>query len=183
MTSSTIRKTSQAPMEHVILVDESDNEVGTMEKMEAHERGRLHRAFSVVLFNSRGEMLLQKRSRSKYHSGGLWTNACCSHPLPDESMDHSIRRKLMQEMGIDLPLTFAFKFIYHARLDSRLTEHEYDHVFVGWFDGEPVINEEEVEDWKYIDLAALRLDLIQNPGAYTHWFKIIVEHPKLVSGF
>ena len=163
-------------MEEVILVDQDDNAIGTMEKMEAHRKGLLHRAFSVVIFNSKGEILLQKRAKSKYHSGGLWTNACCSHPLPDESMELATQRKLKQEMGIDLKTEYAYKFIYNTNLDSGLIEHEYDHVFTGVFDGEPVINTHEVEDWKFIPLDQLRLDVNLNPEKYTYWFKLILEH-------
>ncbi len=166
-------------MEHVILVDEHDNELGTMEKMEAHRTGRLHRAFSVILFNSKGEQFLQKRALSKYHSGGLWTNACCSHPWPHEEMQNAARRRLNQEMGIDLPLKFAFKFTYRADVDSNLTEHEVDHVFVGVYDGEPVINPEEVEEWKVADMDSIRKDVQENPDRYTRWFRLIIDHPKL----
>ena len=147
-------------MEKVILVDERDNIVGTMEKLEAHRQGVLHRAFSILLFNSKGEILLQKRAASKYHSGGLWTNACCSHPLPEESMEQATRRKLKQEMGIDLQTEFAYKFIYKATLDHGLTEHELDYVYTAIFDGDPVINTEEVEAWKFVDIAALKKKIL-----------------------
>lgn len=167
-------------MDHVILVDDQDRETGTMEKMAAHREGLLHRAFSVLLFNSKGEILLQKRAGSKYHSGGLWTNTCCSHPLPNEPILEGVRRKLKQEMGIDNRPEFAYKFIYHVALDHGLTEHEYDHVFIGTFDGEPEINEHEVEDWKFMDMAALRSDMQQNPDNYTHWFRLIVNHRELL---
>lgn len=166
-------------MEHVILVDELDNTIGTMEKIEAHQKGILHRAFSVLLFNSKGEILLQKRAIAKYHSGGLWTNTCCSHPLPAESMQEATRRKLIQEMGIDMIPEFAYKFIYKTNLDNNLIEHEYDHVFIGTYDGDPIINNEEVEDWKFTDLPTLRTDIKENPEAYTFWFKLIVNHPQL----
>jgi isopentenyl-diphosphate Delta-isomerase len=166
-------------MEQVILVDEQDNEVGTMEKMEAHQKGKLHRAFSILVFNSKGEVLLQKRSKKKYHSGGLWTNTCCSHPLPEESMVEATRRKLFQEMGIRPPLKFIFKFIYETRLDLDLIEHEFDHVYVGSFDGDPVINKDEVEDWKYLDWSALQKDVLQNPNDYTYWFRMIVVRPEM----
>ena len=162
-------------MEHVILVDEHDNEVGTMEKMEAHQKGKLHRAFSILLFNSRGELLLQKRSKKKYHSGGLWTNTCCSHPLPGESMVVATQRKLIQEMGIHPPLAFAFKFIYQTRLSPGLIEHECDHVFFGTFDGRPLINKEEVEDWRFVDLDWLRNDMAKAPELYTYWFGVIIN--------
>jgi isopentenyl-diphosphate delta-isomerase len=166
-------------MEHVILVDQEDNAIGTMEKLEAHRKGILHRAFSILLFNSKGELLLQKRSSLKYHSDSLWTNTCCSHPLPDEPMHQATRRKLKQEMGIDMQPEFAYKFIYKANLDKGLIEHEYDHVFIGTFDGSPNINREEVEDWKFTDMNSLRLDIRKNPQAYTTWFKLIVDHPQL----
>ena len=166
-------------MERVILVDEQDNEVGTMEKMEAHQKGRLHRAFSILLFNSKGEALLQKRSTKKYHSGGLWTNTCCSHPFPRESMTNATQRKLLQEMGIQTRLIFAFKFIYQTQLDPNLIEHECDHVYLGAFDGQPVINREEVEDWKFVDLPSLRRDIVQNPDLYTYWFRLIMGRQEL----
>jgi len=169
-------------MEQVILVDELDNEVGTMEKMEAHRQGRLHRAFSIMVFNSKREILLQKRAKTKYHSGGLWTNACCSHPQPNESMPDATARKLLQEMGIAPPLRFSFKFIYQTRLDGNLVEHECDHVFTGLFDGKPQINTEEVEDWKFVNLASLKKDISENPALYTYWFPLIINHPGLVIG-
>ncbi|HLZ17027.1 MAG TPA: isopentenyl-diphosphate Delta-isomerase [Cyclobacteriaceae bacterium] len=164
-------------MEHVILVDPQDNAIGTMEKMEAHRKGLLHRAFSVMVYHSNGDILLQKRARTKYHSGGLWTNACCSHPLPDETMDNATRRKLNQEMGIDLKTIFAYKFIYRTNLDHGLIEHECDHVFTGVFDGEPVVNRNEVEDWKFISPCQLLADVQMNPQNYTHWFKLILNQP------
>ena len=173
-------------MEHVILVDQDDNAIGTMEKLEAHRKGVLHRAFSILLFNSKGELLLQKRSRSKYHSSGLWTNTCCSHPLPDELMLQATRRKLKQEMGIDLQTEFVYKFIYKAILEKGLIEHEYDHVYIGNYDGTPEINPEEVEDWKFIQINSLRADIKKNPKAYTSWFKLIVDHTELseaIGGF
>jgi isopentenyl-diphosphate delta-isomerase len=161
-------------MEHVILVDEDDNAIGTMEKLEAHQKGVLHRAFSILLFNSNGEILLQKRSDEKYHSGGLWTNTCCSHPLPDESMEQATRRKLIQEMGVDVHTEFAYKFIYKTNLDKNLIEHECDYVFTGTFNDAPIINKEEVADWKFMDLKSLRKDILENPENYTYWFKLIV---------
>ena len=168
-------------MEKVILVDIEDNTVGTMEKMEAHKKGILHRAFSIVLFNSQGEMLLQKRARTKYHSGGLWTNACCSHPQPNELLETATQRKLKQEMGIEMPLEFLYKFIYEAPLANNLIEHELDHVFTGTFDGTPVINPDEVEDWKFVNMESLRTDIHQHPERYTTWFRLIVEHPEINS--
>ena len=168
-------------MDQVVLVDTSDQEVGSMEKMEAHQKGALHRAFSILLFNSKGELLLQKRAKTKYHSGGLWTNTCCSHPLPGESMHHATHRKLIQEMGIPLHTEFAFKFTYKIKLDHDLIEHEIDHVYVGLFDGEPQPNENEAEDWKFFPLDKLREDMRLNPQDYTYWFKVIIRHPSLES--
>lgn len=168
-------------MEMVILVDHNDVAIGTMEKMEAHRRGELHRAFSVLVFNSKGEILLQKRALHKYHSGGLWTNACCSHPQPGEKMEDAARRRLREEMGIDLQPEYAYKFIYKTDLDQNLVEHEYDHVYKATFNGEPSINKAEVDDWKFVDLAWLKTDVSRNPEAYTYWFKLILSHPALHS--
>ena len=164
--------------EEVILVDQSDNPVGTMEKMEAHRKGVLHRAFSIFLFNDSGEMLLQKRASAKYHTGGLWTNACCSHPRANETMQEALQRKLMQEMGITCPVKKAFSFTYRAELADGLTEHEYDHVFYGYFNEAPRPNPEEVQDWKYMPVEALEKDIAMNPERYTPWFKIVV--PKML---
>jgi isopentenyl-diphosphate delta-isomerase len=165
-------------MEHVVLVDPEDNVIGSMEKMEAHQKGLLHRAFSILLFNSKGELLLQKRATGKYHSGGLWTNTCCSHPLPNETMEEATRRKLKQEMGIDLKTDFAYKFIYKTPLDGNLIEHELDHVFVGTFDGQPQANHHEVEAWRFVSLQELQREVNQNPEQYTYWFKLILAHPQ-----
>lgn len=168
-------------MEHVILVDEHDNELGTMEKMEAHRKGVLHRAFSILVFNSKGEILMQRRSTKKYHSGGLWTNTCCSHPLPQETMASATRRKLMQEMGIDVETRFVYKFIYRAHLDGNLIEHEVDHVFFGYFDGEPMINTDEVDEWRFATIGDLKADMSARPDEYTHWFKLIIHNPKILA--
>lgn len=170
--------------EDVILVDENDRQVGTMEKLEAHEKGVLHRAFSIFLFNKKGEMLLQKRALGKYHTPGLWTNTCCSHPRADETMEHALQRKLNQEMGINCPVQKAFQFLYKAELESGLTEHELDHVFYGYFDENPNPNPDEVVDWKYSSVDEIREDFKNHPKIYTPWFKIIFErmtkyaHPK-----
>lgn len=163
-------------MEQVILVDENDNQVGTMEKLEAHHKGVLHRAFSILIFNSNGEMLLQKRAGSKYHSGGLWTNTCCSHPKPGESIEQTTRERLKFEMGIELETEFSYKFLYKVKLDKDLIEHELDYVFLGTFDGIPNVNPNEVEDWKYINMQDLKEDLRLNPQHYTEWFRIIMDH-------
>jgi isopentenyl-diphosphate Delta-isomerase len=166
-------------MENVILVDEQDNVVGTMEKIEAHRRGVLHRAFSILIFNSKGELLLQKRSKEKYHSGGLWTNACCSHPVVEESIRDTARKRLLHEMGIDLQPEFAYKFIYQTKLDKELTEHELDYVFIGMFNGTPSINKQEVEDWKFMSIELIQDDIKTNPEKYTAWFKLIMSHSEL----
>lgn len=160
----------------VILVDAEDNPVGTMEKMEAHEKGLLHRAFSVLIFNSKGELLLQKRASSKYHSGGLWTNTCCSHPAPNETVAVAAKRRLKEEMGIDLQPVFAYKFTYKAPLDQNLIEHEVDHVFTATFDGVPQVNTHEVEDWKFVEISQLLHDIQAHPDRYTPWFKLILHH-------
>jgi isopentenyl-diphosphate delta-isomerase len=165
-------------MEEVILVDEQDREIGTMEKLAAHQQGKLHRAFSILIFNSRGELMLQQRAMDKYHSGGLWTNTCCSHPRPGESAIEAGRRKLVQEMGFDSELTYSHKFIYKVELDNNLIEHEWDHVLIGYYDGEPAINKDEALNWKFIGIDELRKDVVNNPQDYTLWFKIILEQPE-----
>ncbi len=163
-------------MEQVILVDEHDRQTGTMEKMEAHRKGLLHRAISVVLINSKGELLLQQRAAGKYHSAGLWTNTCCSHPHPGETTAEAAQRRLKEEMGIDLLPHFAYKFQYKAALDNHLTEHELDHVFTGRFDGRPNVNPAEVENWRFISLSDLHMEVIQNPHAFTVWFRLMLTH-------
>lgn len=161
-------------IEEVILVNANDQEIGTREKLQAHLAGELHRAFSIFLFNDQDELLLQKRASSKYHSGGLWTNTCCSHPRPGEELSAAVNRRLQEEMGIACEMTPAFQFIYRAELDKNLIEHEYDHVYVGTFNGVPDINNNEVEDWKYIDFASLEKDMYEHPEHYTEWFKIAI---------
>lgn len=162
-------------MEQVILVNEADEAVGLIEKMRAHELGLLHRAVSLFVVNSRGEMLLQQRALHKYHSGGLWTNACCSHPRADESPLEAVSRRIQEEMGFACEPRFLFSFIYHARLDQNLQEHELDHVFVATFDGIPKPNPEEVAAYKFVSISELNADIVQNPENYTAWFKIIWE--------
>ncbi len=159
----------------VILVDINDNTLGLMEKIEAHRQGLLHRAISVFVFNSGGEWILQKRAHDKYHSKGLWTNTCCTHPLPDESVVEAAGRRLAEEMGLNCPLQEIFSFVYKEKLDNVLTEYEYDHVFIGITDSEPVINTSEVVEWKKISFAALHDDIISDPDNYTFWFKEIYE--------
>lgn len=159
----------------VILVNEYDQEIGQMEKMEAHEKGLLHRAFSVFIFNSEGEMLLQKRALHKYHSPGLWTNSCCSHPYPNEKVYDAANRRLSEEMGMSTDLNFAFSFQYKAEFDNGLIEHEYDHVFIGKTDQTPKLNPEEVAEFKYISIDELIQDIEINPDDYTPWFKICLN--------
>lgn len=166
-------------MEEVILVDEHDREVGTMEKLEAHQKGLLHRAFSILVFNSKGELMLQQRAIHKYHSGGLWTNTCCSHPRPGETAIAAGKRKLIQEMGFDCELTYSHKFIYKVELDNNLIEHEWDHVLVGHYNDKPEINTSEAMNWKFMALDALQKDVAENPRHYTQWFKMILQQPEL----
>ncbi len=159
----------------VVLVDPSDKEVGTMEKMQAHLSGQLHRAISVLVFNAKGEWLLQRRNPEKYHSKGLWSNTCCTHPFPGETYLDAANRRLIEEMGIKVQLKDAFNFIYKAELDAGLMEHELDHVFVGLSDSDPEINLEEVVEFKWISTDDLLSELREMPEKYTAWFKIIVE--------
>lgn len=162
-------------MDEIILVDENDNEVGVMEKLEAHRQGRLHRAFSMLVFNSSGELMLQRRARTKYHSGGLWTNTCCSHPRPGEKIQDSVRRQLCYEMGIEVDPKFIFKFKYRAVLDNNLIENEFDHVFIGMYDGVPKLNETEAEDWRFEDIPTLKEWMKNDPDLFTIWFRNIVD--------
>ena len=162
----------------VILVDEHDVQTGTMEKMEVHQKALLHRAFSIFIFNEKGEMLLHKRADKKYHSGGLWTNACCSHPAPGETTLAAAKKRLQEEMGFDTKLEFVTSFIYKAELDQHLIEHEFDHVFIGEYSDIPSINKTEVAAWKFVDLSDIDTDLLQNPEKYTVWFRIIFARVK-----
>lgn len=161
-------------MENVILVDSLDRPIGMMEKMEAHRRGLLHRAISVVLFNDRGQLLLQHRAEGKYHSGGLWTNTCCSHPRPGEAVQDAAMRRLGEEMGIACQLRPSFQFIYRAELDHGLTEYELDHVFVGTFNGNPEPNPAEAQGYRWAEPLDVQADMAENPGNYTEWFKILL---------
>ncbi len=165
-------------MEKVILVDEKDNELGVMDKMEAHMQPTLHRAFSVFLVNDKNEVLLQKRAIEKYHCGGMWTNTCCSHPRPGEDVKVAANRRLEEEMGINCVIVKIFDFIYEAKLPNGLYEYEFDHVFWGSFSGIPNINTAEVEDWKYMNFDDLEQDVTENPENYTPWFKIILKELK-----
>jgi len=160
-------------MEQVVLVDELDNELGVMEKILAHQKALLHRAFSIFIFNERGQLLLQQRALSKYHSPGLWTNTCCSHPRPNESTYDAANRRLAEEMGFECELSYQFNFIYKAELDQGLTEHEFDHVFFGMYNGEVKPNPDEVLSFKFVDVQDVLSDMDINPNLYTVWFKII----------
>ena len=158
--------------EDVILVNEQDIETGTMEKMEAHQKALLHRAFSVFIFNNKGEMLLQQRSHQKYHSGGLWTNACCSHPRPGEETQAAALRRLNEEMGFQAPIEKIFDFTYKATFDNGLTEFEFDHVFVGEYDGLINADPDEVSDYCYKNIDEVRQTLQSHPQKYTAWFHL-----------
>jgi isopentenyl-diphosphate Delta-isomerase len=164
--------------EHVILVDPDDTEIGTREKQDAHVTGALHRAFSVFVFDAGGRMLLQQRAASKYHSGGLWTNACCSHPRPGEATAAAARRRLQEEMGFTAPLEAAFSFVYRADVGGGLIEHEYDHVFTARYDGEPRPDPAEVGAWRWIAPDALLTEMVDDPASFTYWFRVAV--PELV---
>ena len=161
--------------EQVILVDEQNREVGADEKLRAHQRGAPHRAFSVFVFDRRGRLLMQRRAAGKYHSAGLWSNTACGHPRPGETTGEAARRRLREEMGFDCELREAFEFIYRAELDGALVEHEYDHVFVGEYSGQPAPDPSEVEAWRWVSLGELRRDLRTEPARYTFWLKVAVE--------
>jgi isopentenyl-diphosphate delta-isomerase len=161
--------------EEVILVDASDNATGTMEKMEAHRLGLLHRAFSVFIFNSNDQLLLQQRALSKYHSAGLWTNTCCSHPRPGEETMAAAVRRLKEEMGIDVPLIYKTSFTYRTEFENGLSEHEFDHVYTGLYDGAPRINPEEANSYKWLSVQEIKEELQRHPEAFTSWFKIAME--------
>lgn len=162
-------------MEYVILVDEKDNEIGLMEKMQAHEEAKLHRAFSVFIYNDKKEIMLQQRAISKYHSGGLWTNTCCSHPRSGEKTIDAAHRRLMEEMGFDCDIEEVFDFLYKAELDKGLTEFELDHVFIGRYDADVNLNLDEVMGYKWITYDDLIDDMVKSPEKYTEWFKIIMK--------
>lgn len=171
------------PEDQVILVDSNDTEIGVGGKMQVHREGQLHRAFSVFLFNSRNELLLHQRAKEKYHSAGLWTNTCCSHPRPGEAIEDAAKRRLGEEMGINAELTKLFHFTYRAELEDGLTEHEFDHVFIGRFDGIPIPDPAEVADWKYLDIPAIERELETDPHRYTSWFRICFGEAVSRAGF
>jgi isopentenyl-diphosphate delta-isomerase len=165
-------------MEQVVLVNELDQEIGLMEKMEAHEKALLHRAFSVFVFNDAGELLLQQRAFEKYHSGGLWTNTCCSHPRANEAVLDAANRRLVEEMGFNTPLEKVLEFIYLAEFSNGLTEHEYDHVFIGQYNGTIVPDPNEVHAYEYRTMESIQASLDANEGLFTAWFEIIF--PKMM---
>ncbi|QPH40787.1 isopentenyl-diphosphate Delta-isomerase [Pedobacter endophyticus] len=158
--------------EDVILVDENDLQIGQMEKLEAHQKGELHRAFSIFIFNNKNELLLQRRAKNKYHSGGLWTNTCCSHPRLGETNLAAANRRLKEEMGMECALNPVFSFLYKASFNDGLTEHELDHVFFGYSEGLPNLNTDEADDYRYVTLAALQKEIDEKPEAFTKWLQI-----------
>jgi isopentenyl-diphosphate delta-isomerase len=162
-------------VEHVVLVDAQDRQVGTMEKMEAHEKGVLHRAFSVFLFDNAGQLIIQQRAWTKYHSPGLWANTCCSHPRENEPIIEAGKRRLKEEMGMDADLRPLFSFIYKADMGNGLIEHELDHVLVGYANTEPYINLQEVASYRSMRLEDIQMDLHRRPERYTEWFKIVFD--------
>ena len=162
-------------MIEVQLVDAEDNPNGSMEKLEAHEKGALHRALSVLIINSKKEILLQRRALEKYHSPGLWTNTCCSHPYPGEDPNEAARRRLQEEMGMSSELTFLFKFQYKCDFENGLIEHELDHVFIGKTDDTPHLNTDEAMAFKWMSIENLEQDMLSYPENYTFWFKLIIE--------
>ncbi|WP_370476773.1 isopentenyl-diphosphate Delta-isomerase [Tamlana flava] len=161
--------------EKVILVNENDEQIGLMPKLEAHEKALLHRAFSVFVFNEQDELMLQQRAWDKYHSPGLWTNTCCSHQREGETNIEAGKRRLQEEMGFVVDLQESISFIYKAPFDNGLTEHEYDHILLGKYNGEPAINPDEVANWKWMPLEAVKDDISSNPDLYTAWFKVIFD--------
>ena len=161
--------------EKVILVNENDEQIGLMPKQEAHEKAVLHRAFSVFIFNNKNELMLQQRALNKYHSPGLWTNTCCSHQRDGETNIEAGKRRLQEEMGFVVDLQESISFIYKAPFDNGLTEHEYDHVLLGKYNMTPIINLDEVANWKWMPLENVKVDISQHPELYTAWFKVIFD--------
>lgn len=158
--------------EQVILVDEQDNELGIMGKTQAHKEGKLHRAISVFIFNNKGELLLQQRAKDKYHSPGLWTNTCCTHPRHGEPVKQAALRRLKEEMGLEANIRKCFTFVYNAVLDHGMTEHEFDHVFVGTSNAVPVPDDKEVQAWRYVSADVLDKEMAKTPALFTEWFRI-----------
>ena len=171
-------------MTEVILVDEFDHPIGTMEKMKAHRESKLHRAFSIFIFNSNGEMLLQKRAENKYHNGGLWTNSCCSHPMPGEETSKAATRRLKEEMGFTTSLEKIFDFTYKVSFENGLTEYEFDHVFIGEFEGDIFPNYNEISDYCYMKTDEIKNSILEHPEKFTPWFRIafdkVIEHKEVL---
>jgi isopentenyl-diphosphate Delta-isomerase len=161
--------------EQIILVDENDNEIGSGEKLAVHQKAQLHRAFSILVFNSQRELLIQQRATDKYHCPGIWANTCCSHPRVGETILEAAHRRLPEEMGFDCPLEEKYSFIYKASFDNGLTENEFDHVLIGKYDGQIAINPKEVKNSQWISLEELKKDIAENTTKYAPWFKIIIE--------
>lgn len=159
-------------MQEVILVNENDEQIGTMDKLEAHRQAKLHRAFSVFIFNSQGQMLLQQRAENKYHSAGLWTNACCSHPSPGEDTNLAVQRRLQEEMGFTTDVIRIFDFTYKAEFDNGLVEHEFDHVYLGVYNGEIFPNPDEVQDFCFKQIEQIKTEMSEQPEEFTAWFHI-----------
>ncbi len=164
-----------AGLDRVILVDEQDKMIGIGEKLNVHLKGQLHRAFSVFIFDASGRLLIQKRAATKYHSGGLWSNTCCGHPRPGEEIRDAALRRLQEEMGIDCPIEKSVTFVYTVMVDNGLIEHEYDHVFIGTFDGIPSPDANEVQDWQWVEWDSLKEDMLQNQRKYTRWLSIAIK--------
>ncbi len=162
-------------LEEVVLVDELDQAIGTADKQQAHLEGSLHRAFSLFVFNHSGQLLLQQRAAGKYHSGELWSNTCCGHPRPDEPLSEAVHRRLQEEMGFDCELSKAFDFIYKTHFENSLIEHEFDHVFIGVFDGKPKPDSDEAAGYAWLTLEELSVDISQHPARYTYWLKHILQ--------
>lgn len=160
--------------DQVILVNEKDEPMGIMDKLEAHQKGLLHRAFSIFIFNNAGQLLLQRRAKDKYHSPGLWTNTCCSHPRPEESTLDAAKRRLKEEMGIETSLEKKFDFIYRAQLDNDLIEYEFDHVYTGQFNSNPILNLNEVLEYRWVSIHELKNEIEQHPEEYSEWLKIAI---------
>jgi isopentenyl-diphosphate delta-isomerase len=165
-------------MEQLILVNKRDKAIGFQEKLKAHQLGQLHRAFSIFVFDSNGQLMLQRRASEKYHCGGLWSNTCCGHPRPKEQLEKAVHRRLKEEMGFDCPLRENFEFIYKVKFDNNLWENEYVHIFFGQYNGLPRLNPEEASDWRWSNLQDLEKEIRASPERFTYWLKKELAHPK-----
>lgn len=167
--------------EYIITVDAQDREKGYMEKLDVHKKGILHRAFSLMVFNDKGEVLLQKRARGKYHSPGLWSNACCSHQRMGESLTEAVGRRVQEELGFTCQYKEVFKFIYQVMFDNGLMEYEIDHVFFGYYNGNVIPNGDEVEEVRWIDWDSLKKEMEDHPERFTYWFRVLMDQPEMLS--